>query len=272
MEEITFPFLRDFCQQRGLYLDRQGYRGKARNGRKVCWKDQYGNSHDLDFVIEQGGTSDKIGRPIAFIEVAWRRYTKHSKNKAQEIQGAVLPIAETYQSDRPFLGVILAGEFTQPSLEQLRSVGFEVLYFPYKTITSAFSHIGINAEFNESTLDSEFTECVNEIIQLSCAGRTKIKQFLVNQNKENIENFFFKLEQTLDRRIDSIMIVPLYGDERQFPTIHEALHFLETYEKNHDGQFRKFEILVKYTNGDSINGNFQTKNKAREFLDYIFHS
>ena len=45
-----------------------------------------GNVHDLDYVFEQGGTEATIGQPKAFIEIAWRRYTKHSRNKAQEIQ------------------------------------------------------------------------------------------------------------------------------------------------------------------------------------------
>ena len=96
LEEIIDSILTDFCDQRGLYLDRKGRRGKARKGSKVTWKDKYGNEHDLDFVIEKGGSPDEIGRPIAFIETAWRRYTKHSRNKVQEIQGAVLPVAECH--------------------------------------------------------------------------------------------------------------------------------------------------------------------------------
>lgn len=54
-----------------------------------------GNAHDLDFVLERGGSDDKIGMPAAFIETAWRRYTKHYRNNAQEIQGALEPLAET---------------------------------------------------------------------------------------------------------------------------------------------------------------------------------
>lgn len=106
---------------------------------------QVGNDHDLDFVTEQGGTKDKRGRPLAFIEVAWRRYTKHSRNKAQEIQGAVLPIAERHAWDKPFLGAILAGVSTEGSLAQMRSSGFEVVLFPYNSLVEAFAAIGVNA-------------------------------------------------------------------------------------------------------------------------------
>lgn len=139
LEEIMLPQFQSFCIKRGLYLDKKGVRGKARNGKKVSWLDKYGNTHDLDFVIEKGGTADVIGRPLAFIEAAWRRYTKHSRNKAQEIQGAILPIAEKHYWDKPFLGAILAGVFTDGSLKQMKRSGFEVALFPYESIVLAFS-------------------------------------------------------------------------------------------------------------------------------------
>ncbi|PYU96302.1 MAG: hypothetical protein DMG25_02190, partial [Acidobacteria bacterium] len=64
--------------------------------------------HDLDYVLERGGTEDTLGVPIAFIESAWRRYTKHSKNKAQEIEAAVMPIALTFARHQPFCGAVVA--------------------------------------------------------------------------------------------------------------------------------------------------------------------
>src|SRR5438034_655301 len=91
LNRILLPRLAVFAQAKNYYLDWQRDR-PARPGKKVTWQDKYGNAHDLDFVIEIGGTDRQIGRPIAFIEAAWRRYTKHSKNKAQEIQGALLPV------------------------------------------------------------------------------------------------------------------------------------------------------------------------------------
>jgi len=163
LEEILLPILENFCKERDLYLDRHGDRVGVRSGRKVTWEDKDGNKHDLDFVIEKGATATLLGRPVAFIESAWRRYTKHSRNKAQEIQGAVLPIAEKYQNDSPFLGVVLAGVFTQNSLDQLKSVGFRVVYIPYQGVMESFAKIGINARFDESTPDEDFAECVRQI-------------------------------------------------------------------------------------------------------------
>lgn len=100
LEELIEPFLSDFATRRNLYLDYQKNSRAARKGKKVTWEDPYGNVHDLDYVLERDGTGDATGTPVAFIEVAWRRYTKHSRNKAQEIQGAILPLAEKYHALR----------------------------------------------------------------------------------------------------------------------------------------------------------------------------
>lgn len=90
LEAGVTPLLTAFAEKHGLYLDRQGER-PCRPGKRCSWLDLNNNKHDLDFVLERGGSADKLGVPAAFIETAWRRYTKHSRNKAQEIQGAIIP-------------------------------------------------------------------------------------------------------------------------------------------------------------------------------------
>ena len=122
--------LADVAKQHGLYLDFKRPR-KARGGQgKVTWQDGYGNKHDLDYVLERGGDEERLGVPVAFIESAWRRYTKHSKNKAQEIEAAVMPVALTFSRHQPFLGAVLAGEFTGNALHQLESKGFACCMCP----------------------------------------------------------------------------------------------------------------------------------------------
>ena len=152
LEKAIEPRLRAILPNETFYLDtvntNRNVRGKKK---KVSWIDYQGNQHDLDFVIEKNGTADKYGNPKAFIECAWRRYTKHSKNKAQEIQGAILPLSIHYHHDKPFLGAILAGEFTEPSLKQLTSSGFKVLYISYDEILEAYLSINLDISFNEDT-------------------------------------------------------------------------------------------------------------------------
>lgn len=271
LEEIMAPQFEEFCNPRGLYLDKKGVRGSARGGRKVSWVDKYGNSHDLDFVIEKGGSASVRGRPIAFIEAAWRRYTKHSRNKAQEIQGAVLPIADKYYWDKPFLGVILAGVFTSGSLNQMKTSGFEVALFPYESIVSAFSFIGISVDFDESTADSVFQKTIDEIESITPQSRNNLKQHLVNTNKALIDKFFKELQSTLDRQIEEIILIPLHGQQSGFSAISDAVNFVKNYHEDRaqSGGFRKYEIIVRYSNGDKIDASFQNKEKAVAFLLYI---
>jgi hypothetical protein len=271
LEEIMAPQFQSFCNERGLYLDKKGVRGNARSGKKVSWVDKYGNSHDLDFVIEKGGSENVRGRPLAFIEAAWRRYTKHSRNKAQEIQGAILPIAEKYDWDKPFLGVILAGVFTNGSLNQMRTSGFEVALFPYESIISAFASIGINAAFDENTPDATFQDAIDKIDVISPEIRTKLKQNLVDINQNLLDHFFTELQSTLDRQIEKIILIPLHGQQSEFMTIPDAIDFVENYIEDglREGNFRKYEIIVRYSNGDKIDASFQNKEKAVSFLHYI---
>ena len=270
LEDTIRPVLQNFCEEHGLYLDVKGERIGVRSGKKVIWEDRYGNSHDLDFVIEKGGSATSRGQPVAFIEAAWRRYTKHSRNKAQEIQGAILPIADGYHWNRPFLGAVLAGVFTRGSLDQLGSVGFHVLYLSYESIVSAFDSVGINARFDESTPDDEFKACVEKIEALTDAEYDELKGYLVREEKELFDKFLLDLSHVLDRVLDKLIVLPLFGDEQEFETAGEALDFIKSFEEGENGgDFQKYEIIARYTSGDSINASFKNKGEMVRFLKYL---
>lgn len=269
LEEIVRPELERFCLSRGLYLDQKGKRGKARPGRKVSWADKFGNLHDLDFVIEKDGTSHTRGRPLAFIEVAWRRYTKHSRNKAQEIQGAILPIVEQHPWDKPFLGCVLAGIFTKGALDQLKSTGFEVLYFPYDTVVAAFNRVGIDVDFDENTPDEKFAKCVGLIEGLTDQRRQRLFESLLKPNGKRLEHFLESLRKSLDRMVDEVLIVPLFGNANQFKSAKEAVDFLAAYsESDKPAKFKKYEVIIRFSNGDRIQGSFEDKKNALEFIGY----
>jgi hypothetical protein len=270
LEEIVKPILTAFCKKHHYFLDSKGDRGSAREGKKVTWIDKYGNSHDLDFVIEKNGTPGEKGRPLAFIEVAWRRYTKHSRNKAQEIQGAILPIAEKHSWDTPLLGAIIAGVFTENSISQMQSVGFKVLYIPYDTIVAAFASEGIDVKFDEDTEDKIFKKCVKIIGKLPKDRLNKIKAHLVKANKDSIDKFRSSLELALSKMIDSVIVIPLYGTNTEFKDVDIAIAYISNYSADTPARdFKKFEIIVKYTNGDTINASFADKEKAVSFLLYL---
>lgn len=266
LEKAIEPFLFDFADRHGLYLDKHGQRS-ARRGKKVTWHDKYGNSHDLDYVIERDGTDGSIGTPVAFIESAWRRYTKHSRNKAQEIQAAILPLSETYERYAPFLGVVLGGVFTDGARKQLASRGFEVLFFDYDVVIEAFEIVGINAYFDELTPDSVFAAQVQKWSDLTEEEKDSVATALVDKNLFEVNRFMSNLETIVGRKIRSIVIVPFWGSERSFDHIPDAVDFICNYaEETQELELKKFEVQIRYTNGDSIDAKFVDRNQCVTFL------
>jgi|SRR5690348_2156194 len=266
LEEAVRPLLAKFAKKHELYFDKKGSR-PARPGKQCTWRDLNKNAHDLDFVLERGGTDAKLGIPAAFIETTWRRYTKHSRNKAQEIQGAILPLAETYRNARPFIGVILAGVFTKGALAQLRSLGFSVLHFSYESVVAAFKQFGIDAFFDESTPRSEFRKKIALYGALSTEERRLLAQALLRTQGIEVRQFMSTLKKVVLRQIDRITILPLHGRPTDLETIADAILFIQSYKEPAKAlPIVRYEILVRYNNGDSIEANYEVKKDAIEFL------
>ena len=259
--------LAEIANEFDWYLDYQHPR-QVRGGKKrVAWTDSRGNTHILDYVIEEGGSETVQGRPRAFIETAWRRYTKHSRNKAQEIQGAITPLAETYQDCHPFLGAVLAGEFTEPSLEQFRSHGFNLIYCTYEKVIQAFAAEGLDVSTEEDTSDEVLQGKVDAFDRASCIQRERIAAGIRNLHAEQFAGFFEYLRNSFSRHIQLVCVLPLYGTQRRFDTVADAVCYI----RGHDlstvpSNFVKYEINVRYSNGDEIRATFDDKNRAIEFL------
>lgn len=265
LELALEPNLQKFARKHKLYLDKKGER-KARSGKKVSWTDSKGNKHDLDFVLERGGTENKIGVPIAFIESAWRRYTKHSRNKAQEIQSAVLPLATKYKSSSPFVGVVLSGVFTEGALNQLKSLGFGVLYFPYETVVKAFAKFGINAAFDEKTAEADFRKKIDNWNILP--NKVDVAKELLKLNKKSVDEFLSLLSDSVSRFIERIIILPLHGQETVSNSVNEAIDFLKKYSEDKPKlPLSKYEIIIKYNTGDRIEASFKDKKDTIKFLE-----
>ncbi len=266
---ILKPRLESFAKMKHYYLDWQKDR-PARQGKKVSWDDKYGNKHDLDFVIEIGGTDTMRGTPVAFIEAAWRRYTKHSKNKAQEIQGALLPIIDLHHLSAPFYGVVLAGEFTKPALEQLKNNRFAVLYIPYQDVVKSFAEVGFNIAFDETTSDAEYEKANKRLAKITTADMDAIRRALTEVSKAETDRFMAALQATLERVIVQIILTPLFGTEVKFKTVSEAISQLSKLDKKKlVGVLHKIEVIVDYSNGDTIRASFANDVGATEFLNKL---
>ncbi|RSX52985.1 DNA methylase N-4/N-6 domain-containing protein [Bifidobacterium samirii] len=264
LEQATVETVRPIAQKHHMYLDFIHPRPTRDGKRKIHVEDILGNFHDLDLVVEEGGSEEVIGRPRAFIEVAWRRYTKHSKNKAQEISSAVLSCARKYADDAPFTGTVLAGEFTENSLQQLRSQGFVVVHFSLQSIVDAFKTVGIDAYWEEDTPDEKIEEQVKRFDLLTDLEIETIKHCLFQEEKESFEIFAKVLDQSLDRHVSNVSITSLWGSNKSFETIQDARDYIESMNLDaSDGyDFIRFEIRIEYSNGSRTTMEFTDRYDA----------
>lgn len=269
LEDAIKPVLQEMADRHNLYLDSKGLRPLVRDGVKVNWTDDLGNSHDLDFVLERGGTFEKAGNPAAFVEAAWRRYTKHSKAKAQEIQGAVLPVIAKWANVKPAGGAVIAGEWTRPSIAQLRSSGFEVLALDFNSTVAIFKRHGVDIEGTKDGTPDEFWQRQVDVLGLlGLDGRQRLVDDLRTTNEEQFKTFVSALEKRVIRTVERIVVMPLHGTTLEFDNLNEAVASLETYPCSKQiAPFIRFEIRVVYTNGDRIEASFGAAHDAVEFLN-----
>jgi hypothetical protein len=266
LEQAVEPIVAAVAKKHDLYLDKKGPR-KCRNSVLLSWQDASGNTHNLDFVLERGGSDEKRGLPAAFIEVAWRRYTKHSRAKAQEIQGAIMPLLEQHHKSSPFFGIVIAGVFTKPALQQLKSLGFSILFIPKESIVKAFAKVGVEVAADERTPDKQFKKQVVLYEKLSDKDKASLAAALLEDHQQDVKIFAESMDKVLSRQIERILVLPLYGTLMEFVTIEAALASMETIDQHcSSADFVRFEIEVQYDNGNTIRGKFNDKNSAIEFL------
>ena len=270
-EDLMKKPISEFADKHGLYFDTNRAR-KARNNRKVLtWKDAHGNEHRLDFVLEKGGTESAFGEPVAFIELAWRNYTKHSKNKVQEISGAVNPICEKYERTRPFKGAILSGVFTDNSLSQLKSEGFHLMYIPYEKMIQAFRVHGLDIDYGEGSKEADVKKMFAAISKKSNkTALEKVRQEILKTCDEEIKQFVSELTAYYNRKIKNICILPLHGKSTYVIDVERAIDFINGYTEIPRNQSLEYiQVIVTYNIGSIIQCQFKTKAEAIDFLNKL---
>lgn len=272
LESTLIRYCKPIANEYHMYLDYKHPRPARNNQNEVKWTDINGNTHKLDIVIEQKGSETIAGNPRAFIEMAWRRYTKHSKNKAQEISAAIKPLVSRYSEHGPFYGAVLAGEFTENSLNQMRSEGFKLLYFSIHAIEDAFASQGIDAHWDEDTPEEALQNRVEQLEALPKNQLQQIGDYLIHHNKEQWEIFLRCLQNALERTLESISIISLYGNSNIFYNIQDACAYILEEEDvitfTKDSLYR-YEIVVKYSNGDKIDMQFKEQQAAIASLNRL---
>ena len=161
-----------------------------------------------------------------------------------------------------------ASRYTQGARTQLESLGFHVLYCEYVSVIEAFKTVGIDVSFDETTDDASFGLKQAAWDSLTTQQRGEAWSELIRLNKSDVDSFMGSLEQAVNRLIDMIRVIPLHGNSTDLRTVKEAIEFVSGYnEGNHSGPLVRYEVQIRYSNGDAVNAQFQAKASVIEFLN-----
>jgi len=264
--------LRALAKELGLYFDTPADRPGlgARSGRIVTRTDNQGNDHDLDYVFERGGTPSEMGEPIAFIEAGWRRYTKHSRNKAKEISGALVALRDSYSSVR-VLGAIVGGDFTEGGINELKGSGIEVLYIPFHVIADAFLKEGVNIDYPEKASPEEKSRLLAGLETLDDRKVENIITHIREAAREECERFAEKLVESINVRPVRIRIVTLHGFEQIFTSVRDAISSLSLARGMPTAPLEEqgYEVFIELSSGSEIRGRFVNRQDALAFLRQV---
>lgn len=153
-EYFALPILNEIAKDLNLFVDsRFAKRSDSVRGDKINWADLDGNQVDYDFVFELNGSEIQRGIPVAFFETFWRRGSRHSKDKARDDSGKLMPMSDTYPTAR-LLGILSAGDFTGPAKELVKSRGIDLFYIKKDLVLQSWSDSGLNIDYADKASEA----------------------------------------------------------------------------------------------------------------------
>ena len=246
-EYVALPILYSVANDLNLFLDSRFIRRTCR-GEKITWADQDGNIVDYDFVMELAGSDTKKGIPIGFFETFWRRGSRHSKDKARDDSGKLVPMRQTYPTSR-FLGILSAGDFTRPAQELVTSRSIDLFYIPKNLIISSWEKNGLTIDYPDDLPEEKKSALV-----ASVSSRIEDTEFLTNIAKDLadlvgdqvLQNYKSRLKYSISAPPMIYEITPIFiGEKRKFSKHDEIDDFLNSL-KNISAEENKFKEMVSY--------------------------
>lgn len=252
-EWFVLPLLNDVADGLHLYLDHR-FRNRAARGDKILWRDDEGNAVDYDFVMELGGTDETIGVPVAFFESFWRRGARHSKDKARDDSGKLVPMSSVYPTAR-FLGIVAAGDFTQPARQLVLSRGIDLFYVPKEKVVAAFSQIGLKMDYPDSAAEEakqrlarQFADNLTKSIKRKVAD--KLRNLL---GKPAIGTYLDRVRAALGALPQEIRFFARHDSApRVFNAIAAAAHFLKKPDFDFGSPAETYLYQITFSNGSEF--------------------
>lgn len=249
-EYFVFPLLIKVGKELDLFVDTRFVDRSSRNS-KIIWTDIDDNDVDYDAVLEIGGSSTKQGIPVAFLECFWRRGSRHSKDKARDDSGKLMPMRDTYPTAR-FLGIIAAGDFTKPAKDLIRSREIDLFYITKLQIIEAFGNCGLVIDYNDKIAETEKSRIVDTFAEnFHYCKKMEVKLELLRILGSTITNGYVdRVKAALSALPQEIRIILRKSSEPiVFDSVAKTSRFIENPQFDIDVIYESFVYEVTYSDG-----------------------
>lgn len=244
-DDFVRPILDEVASKLGLYLDHRMKKRTAR-GDKIIWEDEYDNGVDYDFVLELGGSDAVLGVPVAFLECFWRRGSRHSKDKARDDSGKLMPMRHAYPTAR-FLGILASGDFTKPARELIRSREIDLFYVPKTKVIESFAAFNMKMDYPDKATEQTKAQIAEEFgTKLDSTTKSDAAKKLRELMTETVvQGYIDRVKSSLSALPQEIRIIgELKSVPMTFETVDKAERFLNAQHLQFD--FTKPEEAYTY--------------------------
>lgn len=269
-EYFVLPLLQGVGKSLNLFVDSRFINRNVREG-KILWDDLDGNYVDYDYVLEIAGTNDKLGNPVGFIECFWRRGAHHSKDKARDDSGKLMPMRETYPTAR-FLGIVSAGDFTKPARDLVRSREIDLFYVPKEKIVNAFHSCGLTIDYPDKLAEDDKAKIVEKFEKHFTVSKKKaVKKALIELvGQTTIESYVDRVRATLSALPQEIRLI-LRHDSMPiaFESVTAATDFLKSPNFNMTSPIESYLYQVTYSDGSEFEKSLDNLGELRRLHGQI---
>jgi len=83
-----------------------------------------------------------------------------------------------------------------------------------------------------------------------------------------VDTFYIRLNESISRFIERVLIFPLHGTQANLGSVLDAVAFIKKYDESGKHlPIAKYEVIIRYNNGDKIEGTFNDKRETLKFLE-----
>ena len=131
----------------------------------------------------------------------------------------------------------------------------------------AFRYEELDMSSEEDTSQKELLYKVEEFERSTADLRNRVSRNILELGSAQFETFFEALRNSLRRCIELVSVLTLSGTPREFDSIADAVRFVTSHDESVPATgFVRYELNVRYSNGDEVRGEFREKENTIRFL------